>query len=232
MIGFQPLVCLLLWKCIIFQIISTIVWRLAKVPARSASPSTYHHFMSDCGCRISQCNSSLPDLSLLTEGARGQVRLYLANLELWVHHSLNDWLRANMERKDACMALAKVIDTYTSAASSAYTDMPEDVSLMLLTSIDLWVALDKCALHHYPLLHDYDPGFPPSLFEPLLLPRKAQMERLFRVEQYLATRRKAAVPGFPSIFQSVHFQRLARSWMTILMPSDADLVVIVHKQRI
>ena len=158
--------------------------------------------------------------------------LYLADLELWVHHSLNDWLRANMERKDACMALAKVIDTYTSAASSAYTDMPEDVSLMLLTSIDLWVALDKCALHHYPLLHDYDPGFPPSLFEPLLLPRKAQMERLFRVEQYLATRRKAAVPGFPSIFQSVHFQRLARSWMTILMPSDADLVVIVHKQRI
>ncbi|KAA6411181.1 MAG: hypothetical protein FRX48_05493 [Lasallia pustulata] len=108
-----------------------------------------------------------------------------------------------MERKDACMALAKVIDTYTSAASSAYTDMPEDVSLMLLTSIDLWVALDKCALHHYPLLHDYDPGFPPSLFEPLLLPRKAQMERLLRVEQYLATRRKAAVPGFPSIFRSV-----------------------------
>ena len=62
-------------------------------------------------------------------------------------HSLNDWLRANREYKDACMALAKVIDTYTSAASSAYTDMPEDVSLMLLTSIDLWVALDKCALH-------------------------------------------------------------------------------------
>ena len=44
---------------------------LAKVPAQSTSPSTYHHFTSDCGCRISQCSSSLPDLSLLTEGDRG-----------------------------------------------------------------------------------------------------------------------------------------------------------------
>jgi len=29
------------------------------------------------------------------------------------------------------------------------------------------------------------------------------MERLYHVEQYLATRRKAAIPGFPSIFRSV-----------------------------
>ena len=176
---------------------------LAKVPARSAVPSTSHYFTSDCGHRISQCSSSLPDLTLLTEGNGDRVRLYLADLELWVHRSLNDWLPANMERKDACTALAKVIDTYTSAASSAYTDMPEDISLMLLTTMDLWVALDKCALHHYPLLHDYDPEFPPSLFEPLLLPKKSQMERLFRVEQHLITRRKAAIPDFPSIFRSV-----------------------------
>jgi len=175
---------------------------LERVRARSASPLTYHHFSSDCGRRISQNSSSLPDLSLLPVEGR-QIRLYLADLEFWVHHSLNDWLRANLERKDACTALAKVIDIYATAASSAYIDMPEDASLMLLTIMDLWVALDKCALHHYPLLlHDYNPGFPPSLFEPLLLPRKAQMERLFRVEQHLATRRKAALPGFPSIFRS------------------------------
>lgn len=175
---------------------------LERVRARSALPSNYHHFTSDCSRRISQCSSSLPDLGLLLRN-ESQVRLYLADLELWVHDSLNDWLRVNMERKDACTALATVIDTYATASSSAYTDMPEDISLMLLTTMDLWVALDKCALHHYPLLHDYDPGFPPSLFEPLLLPRKAQMERLVRVEQHLGTRRKAAIPGFPSIFRSV-----------------------------
>ena len=149
---------------------------LMRVPARPAPPSTYHHFMSDCGRRILQCSSSLPDLTLLKKDGGGQVRLYLADLELWVHHSLSDWLCANMERKDACTVLAKIIDTYTSAASSAYVDMPEDVSVMLLTSMELWVALDKCALHHCHLLREYDSEFPPSLFEPLLLPRKAQME--------------------------------------------------------
>jgi len=176
---------------------------LAKVPARSASASTSHHFTSYCGRRVSQSSSSLPDLSLLMGVDGGQARLYLVDLELWVRDSLHDWLRANTERRDACTALTEVIDTYTSVASSAYADMPEDISLMLLTSMDLWVALDKCALHHYPLLHDYDPEFPPSLFEPLLLPKKSQMERLFHVEQHLATRRKAAISGYPSIFRSV-----------------------------
>ncbi len=176
---------------------------LAKVSARSVSPSKRPPFTSDCGRRISRCSSGLPDLSLLMEVGEGKVRLYLADLELWVHHFLDDWLRVNMERKDASTDLTKFIDTYTLTATSVYADMPEDISIMLLTSMDLWVALDKCALHHYPLLHDYDPGFPPSLFEPLLLPKKPQMERLFRVEQYLATRRAAAIPGFPSIFRSV-----------------------------
>ena len=137
----------------------------------------------------------------------GHIRLYLADLKLWVHNSLNDWLHANIECKDACTALAEIIDTYKSAASSAYLDMPEDISLMILTSMDLWVALDKCAMQHYPLLQDYDPDFPPSLFKPLLLPRKAQMERLFRVEQYRAMRRKASIPGLPSIFQSVNTEK-------------------------
>ena len=174
---------------------------LAKARARSTSSSTCNHFASDCGRRISQCSSSLLDLGLLL-GDEGQVRLNLTDLELWVHHFLNDWLCANLEREDACTALAQVIDTYATAASSAYVDMPEDISLMLLTTMELWVALDKCALRHYPLLHDYDPGFPPSVLEPLLLPRKAQMERLFRVEQHLATRRKTALSGSPSVFRS------------------------------
>jgi len=76
--------------------------------------------------------------------------------------------------------------------------------LMLLTLMDLWMALDQCTIHHYPLLRKYDPEFPPSLFDPLLLPKRPQMERLRTVEQYLLQRRSHAVPGFPSIFQGVN----------------------------
>jgi len=176
---------------------------LEKVMARTASPSTHQTFLSHCGQRISQRSVSLPDPSLLTVGNGGQVHLYLTDLELWVENSLNDWLHANMECQDAVTALAALIDTYTSVASLAYKDMPEEISLMLLTSMELWVALDKCALHHCTLLRDYTPGHPSSLFEPLLLPKKPQMERLLRVEQYLVGRRAAAASKFPSIFRFV-----------------------------
>ena len=176
---------------------------LAKVSARVASPPTNHPFTSDCGRRISRCSPSLPELSPFLEGNGSQVRLSLTDLELWVGNSLDDWLCANMERQDAVTALAALIDTYISTASLTYKDMPEDISLMILTSMDLWAALDRLALHHCALLHKYSPEFPPSLFEPLLLPQKSQMERLLRVEQYLDRRRAAAVPQFPSIFHSV-----------------------------
>ena len=176
---------------------------LDKVMARPASLSTHHRFMPHCEQRISQCSSSLPDLRLLTEGNEGEVYLHLIDLELWVQHSLNDWLSANLKYQNACAALAALIDIYTSAASTHYKGIPEDISLMLLTSMDLWVALDKCALHHCNLLREYSPEFPPWLFEPLLLPKKPQMERLLRIEQYLAERRAAALPESLSIFRSV-----------------------------
>jgi len=73
---------------------------LAKVPARSASGSTAHHFTSDCGRRVSQCSSSLPDLTLLTAMDGSQAHLHLADLELWVRDCLHDWLLANMKRRD------------------------------------------------------------------------------------------------------------------------------------
>ena len=176
---------------------------LAKVVARLASPPTHHRFASDCGRRISRCSSGLPELSLFSEGHGSQVCLYLTDLELWVENSLDDWLLANMEIQDAVTALAALIDTYISAASLAYKDMPEDISLAILTTMDLWAALDKLAVHHCALLRKYSPEFPPSLFEPLLLPQKSQMERLLRVEQYLDCRRAAAIPEFPSMFRSV-----------------------------
>ena len=177
---------------------------LAEVAARTASPSTHHRFTSaDCCLRISQSSSYLPDLSLLIRTDKAELRLYLSDLEIWVQDSLPDWLRANLDCKDACTVLAEVIDTYTSAACSTYTDAPEDISVMLLTSMELWVALDKCATNGYPLLLSYDPEFPSSVFEPLLLPKKSQMERLLRVEQYLSKRRAEASPDFPSIFRSV-----------------------------
>lgn len=175
---------------------------LDKIAARTAIISTTQDFTSDCRRRVSPSALSLPDLGILRSD-HNQTRLNLIDLELWVSSSLDDWLHANMKQQNTSTALSAVIQTYTSVASSTYAGEPEDISLMILTSMELWIALDKCVLYHHPRLHQYDPEFPPSLFEPLLLPKKPQMERLSQVEKYLAARKQAAKSGHPSIFQVV-----------------------------
>ncbi|KAL5320169.1 hypothetical protein ACEPPN_010970 [Leptodophora sp. 'Broadleaf-Isolate-01'] len=104
----------------------------------------------------------------------------------------------------ACTLLAQLIRKYTAIATGIYKDNPEDTSQMLLTTMELWVALDKCATRQHPLLEMYDPGFRPSLFDPLLLPKRAQMDRLSRIEQYVQERRDTSRHPSSLIFQETN----------------------------
>jgi hypothetical protein len=174
---------------------------LQTIKTRETMSSDYQTFTFDCPRRIKQCHSLIPELNLLIVGSDPATRLSLADLELWVQDQLDAWLTTNLDSQSTCTRIADLIAHYTAMATSTYADNPQDISLMLLTSMDLWVALDKCAIYHYPLLSKYEPGFSASLFDPLLLPKRQQMERLTRVEQYLAKRMNGASPGFPSIFQ-------------------------------
>ena len=181
--------------------ISKLKLYLVKMRQRSALTSTTQAFTSNCQDRISPVSLILPQLSPVGFNS-DKTHLNHIDLESWVCHSLDTWLHANIKSKDACMALGTLIDNYIRDASYFYTEEPEEISMVILTSMELWIALDKCALHQHPLLHKYDPEFPPTIFEPLLLPKKPQMERLSRVEKYLATRRQAAESGYPSIFRT------------------------------
>jgi hypothetical protein len=181
--------------------ISTLRPYLAGIATRGMTPSGHGTFTSSCHPRIKQRSSTFPQFQLLVAD---DARLLLADLELWVQDWLDSWLRANWDSPSTCTCLAELIKNYTAMATSTYAGNPEDTSLMLLTSMDLWVALDKCATRHESLLSRYDPGFPPSLFAPLLLPKKSQMERLARVEQYLTRRKNGSVYGSPLIFQDIN----------------------------
>ena len=165
--------------------------------------SDYRGFAAGCFPRIALCSSILPELDLPEKFTKGDNGLILADLEVWVQDYLNDWVGANIDDENTCTALAKIIDSYTSAAAAAYEGKPEETSLMLLVTMELWIALDKCTVHHCHLLSDYDPEFSLSLFEPLLLPKRQQLERLFRIEQYLVTRKQASNHRVPSIFQYI-----------------------------
>lgn len=181
--------------------ISTLRPYLADIATRGLTPSDHGIFTSGCHPRIKQRSSTFPQFQLSVADDR---RLFLADLELWVQDWLGGWLRANCDSPSTCTCLAELIKNYTAMATLTYAGNPEDTSLMLLTSMDLWVALDKCANRHESLLSRYDPGFPPSLFDPLLLPKKSQMERLARVEQYLTRRQNESVYRSSLIFQDIN----------------------------
>ncbi|KAI9808002.1 MAG: hypothetical protein M1827_007764 [Pycnora praestabilis] len=159
--------------------ISTLRPYLAGIATRRMTPSGHGTFTSGCHPCIKQHSSTFPQFQLPMVDA---VRLFLADLELWVQDWLDSWLRVNWDSPSTCTCLAELIKNNSTTATSTYAGNPEDTSLMLLTSMDLWVALDECATRHESLLNRYDPGFPPSLFTPLLLPKKSQMARLVRVE--------------------------------------------------
>jgi hypothetical protein len=52
---------------------------------------------------------------------------------------------------------------------------PEDNSVMILTIMDLWMALDKLTTQLYPLMTSYSPEIPRDFLHPLLLHRSGSL---------------------------------------------------------
>lgn len=90
------------------------------------------------------------------------------------------------------LELRQSLRGYQSRAQRAYKDNPEQSSFMLLTLMEIWMALDAVALILYPLLSDYDPGFPADLMHCLKIANLSDMHRLQRIERYLEDRRTNA----------------------------------------
>ena len=63
---------------------------------------------------------------------------------------------------------------------------------MILTIMDLWVALETFSIRQCPLLKQYSPEIPSSFLHPLLLHRSSTLDRALRIEKYLCQRHKEA----------------------------------------
>ncbi|ESZ91788.1 hypothetical protein SBOR_7826 [Sclerotinia borealis F-4128] len=177
---------------------------LDGIPTRPAISSHGEEYSPECTLRIDTHSSKFPQREVRRLNSGNPTHLALMDIELWVKESLNKWLNSNLYSKKTCSLLAELIQDYTKAATSTYAKSPEDISLMLLTTVDLWVALDRCATHHEPLLKQYKPGFPLSLFDPLLLPKRAQMDRLDRIEKYIKKRDHESTYSSSLIFQDIN----------------------------
>lgn len=147
--------------------------------------------------RINTTAKEMPDLSKAKDtGARTDIML--ADFESWVMNNLDTWQRA--PRSTACNQLGERMEDYMAAAKLAYKGNPLKNSIMILTTMELWAALDKLAVNHCPLMSEFSPQFNESFLSALLLPQAQQRARLARVESYIQTRRSSADPLSVSVF--------------------------------
>lgn len=109
--------------------------------------------------------------------------LTLADFETEVQ---NGAANENLDR--LCAALAYNLNRYQNVALSAYQSDPENLSLMVITIMGLWRALDTAAIKLFPMLAMYNPGFPSNLLHALQVSQLEDMRRVQGLENYLEYR--------------------------------------------
>lgn len=90
-----------------------------------------------------------------------------------------------------------------SKAALVYSGSLEGFSVMLLTVMMLWTALDKAVITHYLLLKKFDSGFPATILTSLLWPKRNWMDQLRRVGKHLLTRNENSLAENSSIFSDI-----------------------------
>ncbi|RDW69126.1 uncharacterized protein DSM5745_08886 [Aspergillus mulundensis] len=128
--------------------------------------------------------------------------LTLLDFEAWVDTQLQSWRSTTCLTDKVCCDLAELIHKYSSYADKKYAQMPDQMSLMFLVIMELWVALDKLCIKHCPhgLLEEFSPEIPKKFLQPLLLPHQRQMQRAQDVEEYIRTRHQKCNSKGPGIF--------------------------------
>jgi hypothetical protein len=114
--------------------------------------------------------------------------LALTDFENWIANKLETWLDGAEKTDSTCTRLHDLIDKYLSIIMVLYRGCAERFSLGILTTMELWVVLDKiqCALN--PLLSRFTPGISPKTLETLVLRKRGHIHRLLAVEQHLKYR--------------------------------------------
>ncbi|KAI6151148.1 hypothetical protein BKA82DRAFT_4329062 [Pisolithus tinctorius] len=121
-------------------------------------------------------------------------RSTLYDVEREVGHGIDGWVAGVLEDDaDApCEKLELLASEYSLAAMKTYEGNPEDFSRMLLTVIELWVALDKLVIQRIPMLREYSPEIPISLLERLLLRDAHDIQRFCLAYDYVRKRHSGA----------------------------------------
>lgn len=117
-----------------------------------------------------------------------------------MEEGIDDWLASVGNVDDACAQLDLLMDKYTRKAHFlSLNSNPEYMSIMFLTVMELFVAVDKLVVQKIPMLADYPPPFPMALLENMFLRRSTSLHHLSCAYQYLCRRHSQSRPGWSAI---------------------------------
>lgn len=150
--------------------------------------------------------SHVQDFAKYTDGAltsafSSNSHVALFDFEASVHNHLSEWTTQNLGATSACDVIFSCLKQYISHSGSHYTMDVADKSIMVLTIMELWVALDRVATSQCPLLLDYSPELEDKLIESLLLRTSLHIDRAGMVQRHLRQRHaNASQAGKGSVF--------------------------------
>ncbi|KAG2137491.1 hypothetical protein DEU56DRAFT_946063 [Suillus clintonianus] len=132
------------------------------------------------------------EASFLVAAHAAEPSLALTDFEDAVRSGIDEWVaHVSPESVDsACVSIEACASAYSSRALKAYRGNPENLSIMLLTLFELWVAIDKIAVRQIPMLAEYSPEIPLILWECLLIRKSSGLNRLKELRAYLQGRHR------------------------------------------
>ncbi|KDQ19885.1 hypothetical protein BOTBODRAFT_183913, partial [Botryobasidium botryosum FD-172 SS1] len=159
----------------------------------NASRRDTEEFKPHCEERLGSINDALYPITFqhVLDGDHTKF-LTLMDFETHVVGSIDEWVERHLSIDSSCSNLSKIIDIYMSAAQVAYRSNHEQLSIMLLTIFELWVALDRITIWQCPLLKEYSPEISVDLLASLVLPKASLIDRVSKVETYLRKRAREA----------------------------------------
>ncbi|KAF8123618.1 hypothetical protein EV363DRAFT_1179571, partial [Boletus edulis] len=130
---------------------------------------TFNDFLSDPGDNSDNSDGSL-SINFLRIHSVNQVTLY--DIEWAVREDIDAWVAGVTDVDKACKQLEHLVHQYQSSAQYAYSypnSSLDNLSIMHLMIIELWIALDKLVVKEIPILANYSPEIPSDYLSGILL---------------------------------------------------------------
>ena len=138
-------------------------------------------------------NDFLSDPTWLPKGRDDDdAHVTLYDVERAVGEEIGSWVACVTNVDEACGKLDRLAHKCHSLLKTI--SKSDHLSIMLLTIIELWVALDKLVTKEIPILADYSPEVPLDFLHELLLRDATSLLRSCRAYQYLFARHTQAHP--------------------------------------